>query len=214
MIPHSSDSIERLIAQARAGDNSALGNVLESFQAYLKLLARLRLNHQLRGKVSPSDVVQETFLSAKKAFGQFRGQSERELMAWLRSILATEIAGQARYYTRDRRDIAREKRLREELDQTSAGLSRGVVDPGASPIAIAAKRESEVMVADALSQLCDDHREVIIRHNFQYQTFPEVAQAMGRSTAAVKSLWVRALANMRRAIDGDNESTQSFEESS
>jgi RNA polymerase sigma-70 factor (ECF subfamily) len=214
MNPHSSDSIEGLIAQARSGDNSALGNVLESFQAYLKLLARLRLNHQLQGKVSPSDVVQETFLSAKKAFGQFRGQSERELMAWLRSILAAEIASQTRYYARDRRDVAMEKRLRVELDQTSAGLSRGIVDPGASPSAIATKRESEVMVAEALSQLCDDNREVIIRRNFQHQTFPEVAQAMGRSTAAVKSLWVRALANLRRAIDGDNESTQPSEESS
>ncbi len=179
MSPHSRDSIERLIVQARSGDNSALGDVLESFRAYLKLLARLRLNHQLQGKVSPSDVVQETFLSAKRAFRQFRGQNERELMAWLRSILAAEIAGQTRYFSRARRSIAMEKRLCAELDQTSAGLLQGVVDPGASPSAIAANREAEVMVAEALSHLGDDQREVIIRHNFQLQTFPEVAQAMG-----------------------------------
>ncbi|WP_182864862.1 sigma-70 family RNA polymerase sigma factor [Stieleria mannarensis] len=203
MDTNSRRGIERLIADARSGDNSALGKVLESFHAYLELLAKLRLDHKLQGKVSPSDVVQETFLSAKQAFANFRGQSERELMAWLRSILATEIAGQIRYYNRHRRAVTLEKRLSENLDGTSAGLPLGVADPAVSPSVAAAKREAEVMVADALSRLSDDHREVIILHSFQQQTFPEVAARMGRSTDAVKSLWVRALANLRKAMTDD-----------
>ena len=68
-----------LISQARVGNQVALGRLLNAYQRYLMLLARLQIDEQLRGKVAPSDIVQETFLQAQRAFVQFRGTSEGEL---------------------------------------------------------------------------------------------------------------------------------------
>ena len=55
-------------------------------------LANHELDDQLRGKVGPSDIVQETFVQAKAAFGSFRVRNEHEVRAWLRKILLNKLA--------------------------------------------------------------------------------------------------------------------------
>jgi RNA polymerase sigma-70 factor (ECF subfamily) len=64
---------------------------LEHFRSYLHLLARLQLDPWLRGKLDSSDVVQQTLLKAHANIGQFQGQTEEELAAWLRQILANHL---------------------------------------------------------------------------------------------------------------------------
>ena len=85
-----------LLRCARQGDAGAMGTLLDMYRQYLSLLARLQLSRSLLGKVSGSDIVQETFLNAKRGFADFRGETEREWMAWLRRILANRLAEVAR----------------------------------------------------------------------------------------------------------------------
>ncbi len=85
---------DQLIAQARGGDEAALGILLELYRNYLRLVARSLIGVALRVKLEPSDVVQETFLKAHQEFGGFRGQDERQLIAWLRRILTSTLADQ------------------------------------------------------------------------------------------------------------------------
>ena len=77
----------RLLEQARRGDDAALGQLLELYRNYLRLVARSLISAALRVKLEPSDLVQETFLKAHREFAQFAGRSEPELVAWLRQIL-------------------------------------------------------------------------------------------------------------------------------
>src|SRR5262245_31447323 len=90
-------------------DPVAGAETLERYRAYLRLLARLHLDRRLQGKLDPSDVVQQTFLQAYRALDQFRGRTEAELAAWLRQILAHNLAHAARDLGRDKRDVAREQ---------------------------------------------------------------------------------------------------------
>ena len=64
-----------LLRRARAGDDAALGALLEHYRAYLALLARLQIDHRLQGKADPADLVQETFLEAHRSFPRFRGET-------------------------------------------------------------------------------------------------------------------------------------------
>src|SRR5947209_4791045 len=89
---------EQFLDQARAGDGPALGRLLERYQPYLALLARLQIGRRLQGKVDEADVVQEVFLRAHRDFTTFRGEAEAEFAGWLRRILAAALAGLVRHY--------------------------------------------------------------------------------------------------------------------
>lgn len=189
---------EQLLSAARSGSSDALGRLLERYRRYLDLLARLEIDRRLQGKLDPSDVVQETFLEAYRDFAQFRGSTEPEVLGWLRQILVSNLANQARRYLGTRgRDVRLERDLAVEVDESSRLLDRGLIAPSSSPSQQAARREQAVLLADALGQLPADYREVIILRHLQGLSFPEVAGRMGRSADAVKKLWARALARLR-----------------
>jgi RNA polymerase sigma-70 factor (ECF subfamily) len=192
---------EQLVAAARDGNAEALGQLLESYRRYLKLLAKLQIDERFQAKVDPSDLVQETFVNAHRDFGTFRGTTEKELMGWLRQILAGNFADHVRRrYGRQRRDVRPERSLHRELDRSSHALDRGLVLTQTTPSQIAARRERVVVLADALEGLPDDYREVLILRHFKGLKFPELAGRMGRTTKSVEHLWARAVAELRRQI--------------
>lgn len=190
-----------LIRQAHAGDTDALGRLLGSYGNYLHLLARVQVDRRLQGKVDPADVVQETYLEAHRHFAVFRGQSESEIAAWLRQILAGIISNLVRRYLGTKaRDVRLEREVAGELDQSSQALV-GFVDPGPTPSKLVVRRERSVLLSDALARLPDDYRDAIVLRNLQELPFAEVAKRMDRSEDAVQKLWVRALAKLRKALD-------------
>ena len=192
-----------LLSRARDGDREALGLLLEEYRNYLALLARLHIGRRLNGKVGASDVVQETFLQAHRAFERFEGRTEAELIQWLRRILSSRIGKQVRLYCgTDRRDLQRERALDEALDSSSRLIDRSLADSGTSPSGRAAGHEQAIRLADVLARLPEDYRDVIELRHLQGLTFPEVALRMERSQGSVEKLWMRALARLRAALEG------------
>ena len=102
---------EHLLELARAGDDDALGRLLELYRNYLRLVARILIGQTLRVRLDASDLVQETFLKAAREFGQFLGSTEPELTAWLRQILVRTLANQAKHHRRQGRDYQRQESL-------------------------------------------------------------------------------------------------------
>jgi RNA polymerase sigma-70 factor (ECF subfamily) len=194
---------EQLLQRARTGDGQALGQLLDLYRNYLTLLTRLQISRRLQSKVDAADLVQETFLKAYRSFGQFRGDSEGELMGWLRQILAANVANLVRHYYGTRgRDVRLECELADELERSSQACELGPAAQQSSPSQRAARREEAVLLADALAQLPADYGEVIVLRHLQGLPFAEVARRMGRSVDSVEKLWVRALARLRRLLGG------------
>jgi RNA polymerase sigma-70 factor, ECF subfamily len=196
------DPVE-LLQAARAGDGAALGQLLELYRNYVRLLARLQLDRRLRGKGDPSDLVQEAFLAASRTFGEFRGTTEAELVEWLRQILASKLVDLARRYLRtDRRDVRLERQLAADLDDSSRALGAALAAPGSSPSERALRREQAVLLADAIKSLPADYGEVIILRHLEGLPLAEVAARMGRTVESVKKLWVRGIARLRESLAG------------
>ena len=69
-----------------------------------------------------SDVVQQTLLEAHRKFDQFRGSTEAELAAWLRTMLSFNVQDMLRAQGRQKRDATRERSLDASLDETCSRL--------------------------------------------------------------------------------------------
>lgn len=193
------------LERARRNADGARGELLESYRGYLELLARVEIGRRLQTKLDTADVVQETFLEAHRNFDAFRGGSERELVAWLRSIFSARLSNLVRHYLKVQgRDVRREQALEINLQESSRLLDRGLFAQGGTPSQEIARREQGVLLADALAALPADYREVIVLRHFEELSFPEVARRMERSVDSVQKVWVRALARLRQFL-GDAE---------
>lgn len=194
-------SSEEHLRRARAGDGAALGALMELFRGYLAILARTQIGRRLQGKADPADLVQETFLEAHEHIGRFRGRTEAEFLAWLRSILSAVVSNHVRRYLGTRqRDARLEQALAVELDDTSSILQRGLIGPYSTPSRNAVKHEALLQLANALEQLPDDYRQVIMLRHLEGLPFAEVAVRMDRTVASVQNLWVRALKRMKQSV--------------
>jgi len=98
---------EDLFRKARAGGRSALGRLFERFRPELKRGARAGLNGHAADQCGPTDLVQDTFLSAVRGFARFQGQSVREFRAWLWKILGNKQKEKYRYWSTSKRDRTR-----------------------------------------------------------------------------------------------------------
>jgi len=194
--------ISLLLATAKVGSEVARGDLFEHYRNYLELLARVELGRRLNSKVDPSDIVQETFLEAHCGFSSFRGESEGEFTAWLRTILGHRVAHLVRRYLRNQgRDVRREQPLDLSLDESSRAVERALDGMQSTPSKGASQREQGVLLANALSRLPADYREVVVLHHFEGLSLTDVGERMGRSLDSAQKLWVRALGRLRRELD-------------
>jgi RNA polymerase sigma-70 factor (ECF subfamily) len=198
---------EQLLAEARRGRDEALGRLLEMYRNYLSLLARTQIDLHVQGRVDASDLVQETFLDACRDFGQFRGTSEIEWVAWLRKVLVFNLARVMQQQVvaqkrSTRRELSLDRHLA-ALERSSERMEAALVGRHSSPSVQAQRRERSAWVADQLARLPADYREVIVLRNLEGLPFAQVARRMGRSAGAVRVLWVRAVDQLRHLLEAE-----------
>src|SRR5438270_31367 len=100
-------------------DGAAL---LERYRKYLALLARLQVDRRLQGKVDLSGIVQQTLVEAYRMLPRFQAKTQHEMAAWLRRILANNLADEVRKLKTAKRDARRELSLEAALEESSARL--------------------------------------------------------------------------------------------
>jgi RNA polymerase sigma-70 factor (ECF subfamily) len=144
--------------------------------------------------------VQQTLLDAHRQRGQFRGQSPAEMAAWLRRMLACNLADARRALARDKRDIRREQSLDAALVDSSAELNGAVAADRLSPSQHAMHNEEVLRLADVLTTLPEGQREAIVLHYWQELPVAEVAARLNRTPAAVAGLLQRGLKALRALL--------------
>lgn len=123
-----------------------------------------------------ADAAQETFITAWKVRGRFRGTSA--VTTWLLGIAHNEC-----------RRILRKSRIESALEDWLPDSS-----PGEHQLV---NREA---LRVALGQLSADHREVVLLHEVEGLTHDEAAEVLGIPVGTVKSRLHHALSNLRRAL--------------
>jgi len=174
-----------LLEAARRGCQESLGRLLQQCRPYLLPAASRRLGGDLRTRLSASDLVQETFLRAADRFASFRGQSEAELRAWLRRLLLNRLA-----------DEAARQRRRPAVPLAGRDPEADAGPPSAALI----RREVSEAMDRELAQLPAARREVVLLCHRGDLTWAQIGARVGRSAAAARVLYGRAVKQLARAL--------------
>ena len=184
-----------MLYRARAGSREALGQILEACRAYLQTVARAKRDPALQAKAGASDLVQETFLEAQRDFDQFKGDSEEELLAWMRQLLLNNMANFTRSYREAaKRSVGREVRC---ASDGSLDLTENAAANDLSPSGMILAQEQAQKLQRALELLPEDYRQVLLLRYQEQQPFEEIAGQMNRSANAVRKLWMRAVERLQ-----------------
>jgi len=204
----STPTIGWLLIAARDGQLDAFGRLFEAFRRHLLLLAHRELPLSLRGKIGPSDLVQETAVDARRDFREFRGSTPEECFAWLRSILRNNVVDAVRRYeTAQKRAVGREISL-----TTPTGRRQGnmIELPDGLPDGSAIRREDAATLVSALGRLSPDHQVVLRLRYWEGLSFVEIGARIDRSPEAVRKLWYRAVARLQQQMESpDSEGVDS-----
>jgi RNA polymerase sigma-70 factor (ECF subfamily) len=180
-------------------DRDVRAKPLEQFREFLCGLARGRFPARLRGKLDPSDVVQQTLLEAHGRRDQFRGGTDGECAAWLRLMLLHNLADAGRRFRQAGRDLDRERPL-------TPGSSASAPGPGdvpaeqPSPSQQAARAEQAARLAQELTALPGAQRQAVVLHYWEGASLAEIAREMHRTPAAVAGLLKRGLKQLRARL--------------
>lgn len=186
--------IRDLLDAARRGAPDAIGRILEAARGHLLQLADRELPAELRAKVGPSDLVQETAVDAHRDFRQFTGTTPEECFAWLREILRHNVIDAVRHYRES---------LKRNIDREESLIGRPARDREAffarhhPPDGSAIRREEAASLNEVLARLPLDYRRVLQMRYWGGMTFAEMAPALDRSPEAARKLWYRALERLQ-----------------
>jgi len=176
---------------------NASGSQVERFREYLCVLARAHVHPRHASRIEASDLVQQTLLEACQKQNQFRGQSDAELAAWLKQMLAHNLADALRGRERAKRDARRERSLEMTIEDSFSRADDWLAAKQSSPSQQAIRIEELLRLADGLAQLPDDQRESLVLHHLQGWSLAQIAKHLGRSESAVTGLLRRGMKKLR-----------------
>ncbi len=204
--PVDSEETGKLLGEVRSGDPGALGRLLERHRPFLERFVELRLDARLRARLDPADVVQDAQLQAVRRLPGYLGRPVLPFRLWLRQLAVDRLANLRRDHAgAARRSVEREVAL---PDGSAAELARQLLAPGSSPSQHLDRQELARQVREAMAQLPEADREVLLLRHFEGLSNPEVATLLGLSPGAVSKRYGRAVLRLHELLfpDGTTES--------
>ena len=192
----SQDQTTLHVRRAAAGDAESLGWVFERFSPLLSAQARYRLGPVVSARIDVEDVVAEAWLIAMGKLGELvprDGRYTPVLLRYLASVVQNVANNRMRGFFRERVNDAPaaepEHRFEDDLSASITGV-----------VSRASRRELAIAIQDALGELDEPGREIIILRGIEGRANTEVAELLGELPNTVSRRYGRALERLRSAL--------------
>jgi len=191
-----SDRFRELIEAARGGCRQSLDQLLLACRGYMLSVANDDLDTVLAPKLGASDIVQESMLEAHRDIQGFRGNSEAELLGWLRRIVKHNLHDVRRQYLgTEKRSVEREA----SIDREPA-LEPQQPSHNETPSRYLAGADEARRLNQAMATLNQDYQRVIQLRNWELRSFAEIGTELDRSEDAARKLWARAVTALKKEM--------------
>jgi RNA polymerase sigma-70 factor, ECF subfamily len=197
-VPPDSGETQGLLSRARAGEPRAFEELFARYRAYLRQFVALRLDPKVRSRVDPSDVVQEAQMEAVRRLKSYLEGPPLPFRLWLRQIALDRLLNMHRYHAGTaRRAVGREQPLPE---RSSLLLAQQLLAPGSTPSQRLGRRELARRLTEAIAQLSEGDREILLLRNFEGLSNPEVGYLLGIDPATASQRHGRALLRLHKVL--------------
>jgi len=179
-----------LMLAFQRGNESAFTTLVERHRARVLRLAFRYLGNE----AAAEDLAQEAFLRVYRTKATWEPRAK--FSTWLYRVTANACLNELRA-----------RRARKAVEATApsgpsgAALPEGEDRAAISPPDAVLVEERAVRVREAVAGLPEDQRLAVLLNKFEGLSYRELAEAMGRSVPAVKSLLVRARENLRTVLE-------------
>jgi RNA polymerase sigma factor (sigma-70 family) len=171
------------VRAAKAGDRTALDDLLRRYLPWVRQTVALRLGQSRRDLATVDDLVQESLVDAFRSIDSFREQSEGSFRHWMAKIVLNNVRDHGR-----RNGSAKHRVVRE------AASTSGVVARDPSPSQCAQSAELEERLEQALLAMTGMHREILILRDRCGMSYEEIADQLGyRNADTARALHHRAM---------------------
>jgi RNA polymerase sigma-70 factor (ECF subfamily) len=196
VINDNSTETDRLLSQARAGDRAAIEALYSAHRAYLRCVIDLRMDDELRRRVDVSDVVQETQLEAIGRMQEYLRGPTVSFRIWLRQTALEQLIN-----LRRRHVLARKRTVRSQVrlpDHSSVALAQNLL--ATRPSQIVRGAELAQQVRQAVAEMDEPDREIILLRHFEELTNAEAAELLQIDPVAMRKRHGRALRRLGQQL--------------
>jgi len=203
------DQTQELLNGIKAGDPAAVNRLMDRHRQAVRRMIQMRLDGALSTRVDASDVVQDVLFEASRRMDNYISNPTIPFHLWLRQLAKDRIIDMhRRHRTAERRSVDREQPIASlgNDDRSTADLAALLKDAELTPAAATVRKEMENRFLEALNELPNDDRELILMRHFEHLGNGEVAEALNLTPAAAGMRYLRAIRKLRQALGTDEES--------
>ena len=195
---------DELLKQLSTDREEALARFFSEVRDRLARIVAFRLDYRLSGRVSESDVIQDTFVRAAQRIDSYLEKPDMPFFVWLRleaSQRLHEIHRQ--HFGAEKRDVRREVNLTQKPagNATSLALAAHLVAQMTSASQIIERAEQINRLERTLAEMNELDREVIALRHFEELSNIETAEILNIEPAAASKRYIRALKRLKEIME-------------
>jgi RNA polymerase sigma-70 factor (ECF subfamily) len=202
-MPEEAGENDELLRRAAAGDGVSWEALVDRSRQRLRRMVAFRLDQRLRGRVDPSDVLQDAYLEAWQALEGYLRRPGIPFFLWLRGIAGNKVRALHRHHLgAQRRDPRREVSIHGGAmpETTSTAIAAVLLGDLTRASEAAVRLELKARLQEALDAMDPLDREVLALRHFEQLSPGETARVLGIKEDAAGKRYVRALRRLKEIL--------------